>query len=130
MAWRAPYRPSGEISQSYNDGMVTIYAVEDSAAVGYQPKIKLVVPAKAVLRYDEQRVGVTRYYNARQNQIQVERVLRVPRAGGVTNQDVAMTEDGRYYRIDQVQSVPDVWPASLDLTLAKFEQEAVVTDVV
>lgn len=33
-----------------------------------------------------------------------------------------MTQDGRQYRIDLVQLAQDVWPPSLDLTLAKTEQ--------
>lgn len=78
---------------------------------------------KLALRYDEQRLGIQRYYAAMQNQVQVERVLRVPRAGNVNSQDVAVTEDGRQYRIDLVQDVPGVYPPSLDLTLTKIEQE-------
>ena len=58
-----------------------------------------------------------------QNQIQVERVIRVPRAGQITSQDVAETEDGRCYRIDLVQTVDGVWPPSQDLTLVKYQQE-------
>ena len=57
-----------------------------------------------------------------QNQISVERVVRCPRVAGVTNQDVAQTEDGTYYRIDLVQAVTDVYPPSMDLTLAKYIQ--------
>ena len=49
-------------------------------------------------------------------------MIRVQRAGQITNQDVAETEDGRRYRIDLVQSVDNVWPPSLDLTLAKYVQ--------
>lgn len=78
---------------------------------------------KLSLRYDEQRLGIQRYYEAMQNQVQVEHVLRVPRAGNVNSQDVAVTEDGRQYRIDLVQDVPGVYPPSLDITLTKVEQE-------
>ena len=129
-AWRAPTRPrDNEITQAYNDGIVSIYAVTDAARPGYQPQPKLVQPPKAVLRYEEQRLGIQRYYAAQQNQIQVERVLRTPRYGQITNQDVAVTEDGRQYRIDLVQSVPDVWPASQDLTLARIVQRFDVSDL-
>ena len=38
-----------------------------------------------------------------------------------------MTEDGRQFRVDMVQNVTDVYPASLDLTLAKIEQEIEVS---
>ena len=40
----------------------------------------------------------------------------------VSSQDVAVTQDGRQYRIDLVQRVQDVSPPSMDLTLAKVEQ--------
>lgn len=121
MTWKAPYRPSNEVTQSYNDGVVTVYAVTDSAQPGYQPVEQLTEKIK--LRYEEQRLGLQRYYDAMQNQIQVERVIRVPQAGQVTSQDVAETEDGRRYRIDLVQTVDGVWPPSQDLTLAKYQQE-------
>lgn len=119
MPWTAPYRPANEVTQDYNDGIVTIYAAADSAQPGYQPRPTLT--AKCTLRYDEQRVGIQRYYEAMQNQVQVERVLRVPRAK-ITNQDIAETEDGVKYRIDLVQTVDLVYPPSLDLTLTRYEQ--------
>lgn len=121
MTWKAPYRPSNEVTQSYNDGVVTVYSVTDSARPGYQPVEQLTEKIK--LRYEEQRLGIQRYYNAMQNQIQVERVIRVPRAEQITSQDVAETEDGRRYRIDLVQTVDGVWPPSQDLTLVKYQQE-------
>lgn len=122
-AWKAPTRPSeNQITQVFDDGVVTVYAVTNAAAPGYQPKPQLVKPPKAVLRYEEQRLGIQRYYDALQNQIQVERVIRTPRHGHITNQDVAVTEDGRTYRIDLVQTVDNVWPASVDLTLVRYDQ--------
>ena len=128
MAWKTPYRPSNEVTQSYNSGVVTVYAVTDSARPGYQPVEQLTEKIK--LRYEEQRLGLQRYYDAMQNQIQVERVIRVPRAGQITSQDVAETEDDRRYRIDLVQTVDGVWPPSQDLTLVKYQQEEGQNDVV
>ena len=121
MAWKTPFRPINEVTQSYNSGEETVYAVTDSARPGYQPVEQLTEKIK--LRYEEQRLGLQRYYDAMQNQIQVERVIRVPRAGQITSQDVAETEDGRRYRIDLVQTVDGVWPPSQDLTLVKYQQE-------
>lgn len=120
MPWKAPYRANNAITQSYNDGVVSIYTVEDVAQPGYQPKPEKTL--KVVLRYEEQRLGIQRYYSARQNQIDVQRVIRVQKSVPVNNQDLAETEDGRKYRIDLVQSVSDVFPASLDLTLAAVKQ--------
>ena len=118
--WQAPNRPKGEITQSYNDGVVTIYSVTDGAQPGYQPAP--VLAEKIVLRYEERRMGLQRYYQAMQDQVKIERVLRTPRAGGVTNQDVAITEDGRRYRVYMVQAVTDVYPPSVDITLSSIDQ--------
>lgn len=136
---KAPFRPRQEaqVTQCYNDGRVTIYDVRDEAVAGYMPSPDYQV--KATLAYQERKLGIKRYYESRQNQVRVERVIRVPKPSGVfqpeddvpepmriTNQDAARTEDGKLYRIDLVQSVPDVYPPSLDLTLAAFEQNPVV----
>lgn len=121
--WQKPYRPktNAPVTQPFDDGMVTVYAVTDDAAPGMRPVEKLT--AKVKLRYQEQRLGLQRYYAGQQNQVQIERVIRVPRAPGISSQDVAITEDGRQYRIDLVQSTLDVYPPCLDLTLAKIVQE-------
>lgn len=120
MSWKAPYRPDNEVSQSYNDGVVTIYSVTDGAKPGYQPMPMLA--EKITLRYAEQRLGIQRYYTALQNQVQVERVIRTARAGDITTQDIAITEDGRKYAVYMVQSVQDVYPPSVDITLSKISQ--------
>ena len=127
MTWKAPYRPRGEISQSYNDGVVTVYAVTDSGPPGGLPVEK---PAKkAVLRYEERRLGLQRYYAGKQNQVEVERVLRTPRRRDVSSQDLAVTEDGVQYRIDLVQSADDVFPPSMDLTLTRIDQNYDVSNL-
>ena len=130
-AWKAPTRPTeNQITQCFGDGVVTVYAVTDAAAPGYQPKPQLVKPPKAMLRYEEQRLGIQRYYEAMQNQIQVERVIRTPRYGQITNQDIAVTEDGRQYRIDLVQTGQNGGTASQDLSLVRSEQIGPVSDSV
>lgn len=120
MSWNKPYRPRGEITQAYNDGVVTVYAVTDEGPPGGLPVEKPV--KKAVLRYEERRLGLQRYYAGKQNQVEVERVLRTPRLRGVSSQDLAVTEDGQQYRIDLVQSADDVYPPSMDLTLTRIAQ--------
>lgn len=122
---KTPFRPreKAEISQAYNDGVVTIYTETDGAAEGHLPVPSLT--AAVTLAYQERKLGIRRYYDAKQNQIHAERVIRVPRSSvSITNQEIAETEDGKKYRIDLVQAVPDVWPPSLDLTLTEFAQGA------
>ena len=124
MAWKAPFRPRTDngITQNFNEGEITIYRTKDRAQPGYYPQIEL--SKKVKLRYEKRSLGIQRYYAAAQNLIEVKRVVRVPKHPDVTNQDVAQTEDGTYYRIDLVQDVVDVYPPCMDLTLAKYTQGA------
>jgi len=115
-----PFRPDNKITQTYNSGVVKIYSVKDGGETGCQP-VEVLDKLKETLRYEERRLGVTRLYAARQNQVRIDRVIRCP-ARPVTSQDVAVTEDGKKYRIDLVQAVPDAYPPSADLTLAAFDQ--------
>lgn len=124
--WKAPHRPNNQITQAFNSGLVKIYSVENVAPPGYKPVEKL--RYKLTLRYEEQRLGIQRFYSGQQNQSQIERVIRTPRAGNVSNQNVAITEDGHKYRIDLVQAVMEVYPPSVDLTLARLDQDYEVDD--
>lgn len=119
--WRAPNRPNHEITESYNDGIVNIYTVQDGAAPGYRPVPVLVLVKR--MRYQERYLGINRLYSGRQNQVDIQRIVRVQKVPGVSNQNVAITEDGQQYRIDSVQDVIGAYPPSLDLTLATVEQK-------
>ena len=119
--WKAPNRPNNQITQGFNDGIVLIYGVKDKADPGYKPVEELEL--KVRLRYEEQRLGINRLYLSRQNQAEISRVLRIPRIGKVSAQDAAVTEDGKQYRVDTVQSVPDVYPPSLDISLTAVRQK-------
>src|SRR5699024_280890 len=114
MPWKAPNRPSHEVTQPFNDGVVDICALQDGAQPGYRPVPMLVV--KGTLRYQERYLGINRLYSGRQNQVDIQRILRVMKVPGVSSQDVAITEDGQQYRIDSVQNVLDVYPPCMDLT--------------
>lgn len=113
-----PNKPKNKISQAYESGIVTIYEVTNSAAAGYAPVESLTEKYK--VRFDERFLGINRYYQARQNQIRVEKVIRVPRVD-VNSQDVAVIGT-RQYRVDLVQAVDEQMPPSLDLTLVRIEQ--------
>ena len=103
---------------------MAVFSTEDTAQSGYQPKIRLV--PKVTLHYAERAFGVQRDYTARQNNIQIEKVIRCMAYGGVNNQDVAVIR-GVQYRIDRVTIVPDVYPRCVDMTLARMEQIPEVT---
>lgn len=120
MSWKKPQRPTLKITQCYNDGIVNVFTVANGAAPGYQPVERLT--PKISLRYEERKLGLQRYYEGLQNQVRIERVIRVPHAGAITSQDVVIDEHGREYRVDLVQLVPDVYPLSDDLTLVCYRQ--------
>lgn len=123
MPRKTPFRPrdKSEVSICFNDGVVTIYAVEDVAGNGRAPVEEKT--QKLRLPYQERKIGIKRAYEAMQNNIHVERVIRVPLAPtAITNQDLATTEDGRQFRIDLVQIMKDSFPPCADLTLVAYDQ--------
>lgn len=119
--YRKPNRPAHDITQGFNSGIVKIYKTKNGAQPGHKAVEHLKNPP-VTLRYDEQRTGVTRFYAAKQNNIQIDRVIRCPAVPGIDSQDVAVIEDGMQYRIDQIQVVKNVWPACVDISLVKIVQ--------
>lgn len=121
--WRAPNRPDNRISQTYADGLLSVYGVTaDAAEPGRKPVMDLTL--KVTLGFDERRLGVQRYYQAAQALSRVDRVLRVPKPSGVeiAPQDrVTVIGSAVPYRVELVQTVPDVYPESLDLSLSRVE---------
>lgn len=119
-----PFRPGNEISQSFNSGVCTVYRQRDTAHPGYRPRPELEVKAPN-LRFEEQRVGLTRFNDFKQRDVDVERVIRVPQGPAAqipTPRDVISQDQQVFYRVEMVQTVPGVWPPSLDLTLTRFVQ--------
>ena len=119
--YRKPNRPAHDITQGFNSGIVKIYKTKNGAQPGHKAVEHLKNPP-VTLRYDEQRTGVTRFYAAKQNNIQIDSVIRSPAVPGIDSQDVAVTEDGLQYRIEQIQTVDNIWPACVDISLSKIVQ--------
>lgn len=132
MTRQLPFRPGNEISQSFNSGLASIYAVTDTAQPGYRPAETPTLTVK--LPFENIKLGIQRYYEAKQNQVEIERVIRVPNPGPqylISNQDIVqlnewILEEGespKQYRIELVQMAEGIYPPSLDLTLSRIEQE-------
>lgn len=118
--WKAPNRPNKVISQTFNDGTVAIYSIKDTAQPGYKPKEMAI--KETVLRFEERRLGIERFYQGQQNQVEISRVIRAPRHEKVNTQQIAVIK-GVQYRINLIQHAPDVYPPCMDLTLAAIQQE-------
>lgn len=114
---KLPFRPTNEISQVFVDGIATFYRVVQ------KPDFWTGQPAKkqcvASLRYSERRLGLSRYYSAKEANVIVERVIRVPKSVQIQPQDLVITEDGHKYVVDIVQTVQDVFPPCYDVSLAR-----------
>lgn len=107
-------------SQQFNDGIVKIYDVTNTAPDGGMPVEKLT--SKQTLRYKERTVGMNRFWTAMQANVRVQYVLRCQRLRDVSTQDVAIPNDGKQYRIVQIQYPEDVDPPVMDLTLEELKQ--------
>ena len=105
-------------TQSFNNGNVAVYAVSNIAESGDMPKEKLIL--KRTLRYHERTVGLTRFFTALQTNVEVKYVLRCQRLRDISAQDVAIPNDGKQYRIVQIQYPEDVNPPVMDMTLEEL----------
>lgn len=102
-------------AQTFNDGVVKIYSVTSTASDGDMPAEG--ISLKQTVRYHERTVGLTRYFAALQANIRVQYVLRCQRLLSVSAQDVAVPNDGKQYRIVQIQYPEDAGLPVMDLTL-------------
>jgi SPP1 family predicted phage head-tail adaptor len=110
-------------TQTFNDGVVTIYGTKNTAPAGGLPVYALNPEPKETLRYEERTVGIQRFYTAMQNKIRIDMLLRCPRIRNIATQDIAIPIDGKQYEIKQVQYPPDVEPPVMDLSLERLVHE-------
>ena len=103
--------------QNFNDGVVRIYSVDNTAEPGEMPVDGLVLACS--LRYEERTVGIIRYNAAQQSNIRVDRLLRCPLKSDVTTEYVAIPNDGKQYDIKLIQYPKDVEPPAMDLSLER-----------
>lgn len=107
-------------AQTFLDGIVKIYRVEEISQPGDMPKDGLVL--KNTLRYHRRTVGVSRYYTALQAQQKADAVLRCPYRETVSTQDIAVV-DGKQYLITFIQRPEEIRPPVMDLTLSRLEKD-------
>lgn len=96
-----------QATETFPDGVADIYPELDNRQLGAK---------KASLRFEQQSVGVNRYYQAQAlASNRIDRVIKVPHTNLVNRMDIVVmrTEDGRQYRIMRIQNKPergvDLW---------------------
>lgn len=107
--------------QTFNDGVLSVYKVGNVAPLGDRPKEGLIQKFDNTIPYEERTVGVTRFIANKQEQSIIEQLLRIPRVDGIARENVVIPIDGEQYRIKQVQSINDVEPRCLDLSLERVD---------
>lgn len=99
------------------DGLLTIYALENTAEPGMMPCEKLVSVGTAY--YSERTVGVTRMYAARGANSRIDALVRCWNTEIPRNGKFVILEDGEQYRIDGAQKIVNI--GAVDLTLIRLE---------
>lgn len=103
---------------NFNDGVVKIYDIENVSQPGKMPTEKLVL--KETLRYYERTVGLARKDYGKQDGADIKYVLRCPLRRNVSSLNVAIPNDGKQYRVWNVQYPEDIDPPVMDVTLQEL----------
>lgn len=103
---------------TFDDGILTIYDVENTAPAGKKPVYGL--SEKDRYYYSYEKLGITRYYQALQADQRIECVVSVPGWGDIKTTDLCELDGGIRYRIVMVQ--PDRDEAGLRITRLSLER--------
>ena len=96
---------------AFKDGICNIFALDEDG--------KRIEPDKyTTLGFDNRVLGFKRYFEAAANQINVNRVIRIPQISDVDNYDYVEIGTEKY-GVKLVQNIFDTNPPSIDLTLDK-----------
>lgn len=94
---------------SFNDGICNIYAEDENGDR---------VDKYKKLGFSNRVLGFKRYFEAAANQININRVIRIPKLKNIDNYDYVEI-DAVKYGVKMVQEIYDTNPPSIDLTLDK-----------
>ena len=121
--------------QTFNDGVLSIMQVKlnDNPDITKE-QTEVLKTLHQKLYYDERTVGMSRFYQGKQADVKIDRLIRCQRLKNVATTHFAVTEDGQQYYIRQIQYPKDVEPLSMDLTLevlkTKIQVETEIADPV
>lgn len=98
-------------------GLLTIYSLENISANGLKPSMQLVEQATAY--YTERVVGVTRMYAALGASHRIDALLRCYNTDVLEEGMVVVPNDGQQYQIDAIQKI--IGKDAVDITLVKVD---------
>ena len=90
---------------TFDDGILTIYSVENVGDPGMMPSPQLAEKEKYYFSFDT--LGFNRYYTALQARQQIESVVNIPGWGNISATDICVLENGTQFRIVMRQPTMD-----------------------
>ena len=113
------------MAATFDDGILTIYSVENIAEPGGMPVTGLVEKASFYFGYET--VGINRFYTALQANRQIESVVHTPGWNDTGATDVCVPENGKQYAMPQIQPTLDDDNLRITrLSLERVSQEYVI----
>lgn len=95
---------------TFNDGIVDIYDTDEDDAI--------INNSVNQFRFGKRTLGVNRYYQARQNDIELALVIHIHKNPNIHTQNAAVINKTRY-KIEQVQQLSDTNPPVTVLSLSQ-----------
>lgn len=90
---------------TFDDGILTIYKVENTAHPGQMPVEGLTEKDRYYYGFDT--LGINRYYTALQARQTIEAVVNIPGWNDISALDICVLEDGRQYKLAMIQPTKD-----------------------
>lgn len=87
----------------FNDGVANFYQVGNIAIKGNKPEKGLKQISKVSIRYSEEIVGMSRYWAAKQDNVKIDRMIKLPRVDCINANQVVVLTNGLQYKIKQIQ---------------------------
>ena len=113
------------MAATFDDGVLKIYSVENTADPGDMPVTGLVEKASFYFGYET--VGISRFYTALQANRQIESVVHIPGWNDIGATDVCVLENGNQYIVPQIQPTLDDDNLRITrLSLERVSQEYVI----
>lgn len=113
------------MAATFDDGILTIYSVENIAELGDMPVTGLVEKASFYFGYET--VGINRFYTALQANRQIESVVHIPGWNDIGATDICVLENGKQYTMPQIQPTLDDDNLRITrLSLERVSQEYVI----
>lgn len=106
---------------TFDDGILKIYKMKDIAEPGKKPAPQLVLCSKHYFGYEI--IGATRYYAAKQAQVQISNLVRIWQDRSVEAGNICILEDGKQYQCENVQHITQDGLGITKITLERLGKD-------